>query len=754
MTTLPNTDTTPHETNELLAIALRFLRSVRSRKEVMIAVVAVAAVIGGTYFLLTARKFESSAELLVLETGKKTLNASNENQQQLNDAMPNYERLLMSDAVLKTTLKGLAPEHRSDFADVVPSKWLDAFRKLISVSVTKRTNILRVTYRSENPETAYFVVAGLLQSYLDEMNAIHRDSAHDLLDILTREKLRLEGDIHVAETELLRMRSESQLLFDSGSKSTNVVTDQVLKFNEALVEAQKVLLDSRAYYLAVVTAIERGEDIQQLAAKVNEGFATELLKKNMGVDPADGYTFSRIQQQLMADESELQKKLETLGERHPRIQELRSRIFQANKWVTERPRQVADAIKLISDQELRPRLLEMANQRYQMASQHERELRAEYERLRQIALGLNQQLAEVEFKDLEVARMRRYYDVLLDTIKNVNLGKDQGVRTRVILEPKIDKQPVSPRLSLTGLATLALGLFFGSAAVYVMDLIDDRFRSPDDLRREIGVPVLAMIRKLPPLEGEGLQTIYPFAKPNSVESEAFRALRTAIDFSGEDLHRLTISSTEPSDGKTTVIASLAVAFAQAGRRTLVIDGDMRRPGMTTLLQLRRQPGLSTLLRDRRPVDEMVSEVVVKTDMELLDIIPSGPRPQNPAELLGTDRMQDLVSWAEGKYDQILIDAPPSLAVTDVQIIGRLVDGAIMTVRPDKNRRRMVIRAAESLTALGCRLVGLVVNQLASKGNDEYSYGYGYGYGYGEGYGHDEAPEHDEMGEAVGDRKAA
>jgi capsular exopolysaccharide synthesis family protein len=275
------------------------------------------------------------------------------------------------------------------------------------------------------------------------------------------------------------------------------------------------------------------------------------------------------------------------------------------------------------------------------------------------------------------------------------------------------------------------GLGSGLGAVYVIDLIDDRFRSPDDLRVQVGAPILAMVRKLPPLAPHGLESLYPYARPTSVEAEAFRSLRTAIEFSENDTKVLTISSTEPGDGKTTVIGSLAVAFAQGGKRILAIDGDMRRPGLTKLFDLGQRAGLSNVLKSDRPIEEVVLPLIYRPGLPNLDIIAAGPRPSNPAELLSGDRLPELIAWAQERYDQILIDAPPSLAVSDVQIIGRVVDGALITVRPDRNRRKMVLRAAENLTALGCPLIGIVVNHLNAKEGDEYAYGYGYGYAYGD-----------------------
>jgi capsular exopolysaccharide synthesis family protein len=252
--------------------------------------------------------------------------------------------------------------------------------------------------------------------------------------------------------------------------------------------------------------------------------------------------------------------------------------------------------------------------------------------------------------------------------------------------------------------------------------------------------VLAIVGELPgDDDGRGLGTLTTFAEPNGSESEPFRTLRTTLAFSSEPTTRLVVTSTEPGDGKTTVLANLAVAFAQSGKRTLVIDADLRRPGMTTLMDLRGQQGLSTILRSELPLDDATQGNVFSTELDNLDVIPSGPRPVNPAELLHGARFSELLAWAESHYDQILIDAPPTLAVTDAAIISRQVDGTLLVIRPDKNRRRMVIRASESLRAVGATLVGAVINHLTADAGGDYS-GYGYGYRYDGGEADDEADE--------------
>jgi succinoglycan biosynthesis transport protein ExoP len=206
-----------------------------------------------------------------------------------------------------------------------------------------------------------------------------------------------------------------------------------------------------------------------------------------------------------------------------------------------------------------------------------------------------------------------------------------------------------------------------------------------------------------------------------------------LALSGETAERILVSSSEPSDGKTTISANLAVAYAQAGRKTLVIDADLRKPGMSKLLNLKGKQGVADILSADQSASEAAPTLIVSTDVVGLDILPVGMRRSNPAELLSSANFAELLAWADSQYDQVLIDCPPVMAVSDAQIVGQLVDGAILVVRPAKNNRRVVIRAVESFHATGCRVLGVVANGVSEK-----SGGYGYGYGYG--YGHEDDDE--------------
>jgi capsular exopolysaccharide synthesis family protein len=234
------------------------------------------------------------------------------------------------------------------------------------------------------------------------------------------------------------------------------------------------------------------------------------------------------------------------------------------------------------------------------------------------------------------------------------------------------------------------------------------------------------------LAESGLDALQMHVDPDAVESEAFRTLRTAIAFSRPETGRIVVSSTEPGDGKTTVLSNLAVAYARAGKRTLMIDADMRRPGLSRLLELRGEDGLTQVLQGTGNVAELAQRYTRNCGVEGLDVLPSGPRQINPAELLAGPRLAELLSWAESTYDQILIDAPPAGAAADASMIAANTDGLVLVVRPDKNRRQSVVRAIEGFRGIGIEPLGIVVNGLIADGDKGYyAYAEGYNYGYGE-----------------------
>ncbi|SDX26754.1 CpsD/CapB family tyrosine-protein kinase [Paenibacillus sp. CF384] len=212
-----------------------------------------------------------------------------------------------------------------------------------------------------------------------------------------------------------------------------------------------------------------------------------------------------------------------------------------------------------------------------------------------------------------------------------------------------------------------------------------------------------------------------YYEPKSPISEAYRAMRTNIDFSSVDDHIQVImgTSASPGEGKSTTIANIAVVYAQANKKVVLIDADMRKPTMHHTFGQSNRQGLSSLLSRQCELDEAVKA----TDIPNLYIIPSGPVPPNPSEMVASQRMSALIEELRTKFDIVLIDTPPTLAVTDAQLISTKCDGVLLVVESGKIKRDAVIKAKQQLTHVKARILGVVLKNIEQKNSEGYYYYY-------------------------------
>jgi len=713
---------------------VRFLHVVRVRKGLLFTSLFVAVLLAGLYYATAPRLYESNSRLYVLQMGSNVLDEAIESQGGVRENMANYQGVLTSDVVLGEVLQKLPAKHRVDLKDVPRDKWIAAIRKQLGVSAPRRTNLIDVRYRSRDPQAAVAIVNHVVDSYLKLMREIHKSSASEDVEFLTRKREKLDEEMRAINSELIVLKRQMQIISGPDNQTINPAAERLQELNKHLIDAMNRTREARSTMQAIREAAARGEDIHQFALQQIEVVGKEVFMRQMGLNPQDSWLDGRTRQQLINDQVAYKNDSAELGPNHPRMQMLAARIWERQKWLAERPAKISSQMIHLAKTRLTPTLLNMSAQKLRYAELREQALRDEFNSESQVVSSFEALMGRIRLLNFDLARKRELAIALATRISRTDLGKERGgLRTKIVSQPKVAKAPVSPRLLVVALVALVGGLGTGLGMIYVLDYFDDRFRSPEELQVQAGLPVLAIVGELPgDSESVGLESVRTFDEPNGSESEAFRTLRTALTFSSEPTTRLVVTSTEPGDGKTTVLVNLAVAFAQSGKRTLVIDADMRRPGLTALMDLRGQQGLSTILRSELPLETATTPNVLTTQLDMLDVIPSGPRPVNPAELLHGTRFSELLAWAESVYDQILIDAPPALAVTDAAIISRQVDGALLVVRPDKNRRRMVVRVTESLAGVGANVLGAVINHVtAEAGQDYYGYGYGYQYDGGE-----------------------
>ena len=421
------------------------------------------------------------------------------------------------------------------------------------------------------------------------------------------------------------------------------------------------------------------------------------------------------------------------ADRHPRVIEVTQAIARTEDTLAHYQSDVGDRVQQMNSRKLGEMLLTMVNQELNKKVDHETQLNTQYDLARSEATKLNGQLEEIAIRKSEVERLRLLNNTLINRIENIDINQNQpDVRVEVVDPPKASENPISPRPMFVFGASLMAGISIGGVLVFVADILDDRFRSPEELKLQLGTPVLALVRHLPERLGVGVEKLQIHMAPDSVESEAFRTLRTTVAFSADELTCLSISSSEPGDGKTTVLSNLGVSFAQVGKRTLLIDADLRRPGLSKLFDLKGHPGLSDVLRSSDPVDQIANQLLHHTGEERLDVLPSGPRPLDPTGLLTGERFSELLAWAQMNYDQVLIDCTPMLVASDAAIVGKIADGMMLVVQPQKNHRRLVLRTIEEARSVGLKLIGVVVNRISTEnGGDFYGSGYGYGHEYGD-----------------------
>ncbi len=711
---------------------LHWLRIARYRRKTIIQSLCVAAILGAIYYALAPRYYESTAKLLIIQRSNDQLAMVSE-QQSLDNTMATHQELITSPVVIQAALEQLLPEHRIDLRDTPPQFWNDAIARRLSAKTTRKTNFIQVSYRSLSPEAAAGVVSAVVQSYLGFVDGTHKESASDVMVVLTNELNEVRRQLTLKQNELQALRQQvGSLTVRSNDGIVHPTIQKALQLSEALTAAQEERFALERQLESIQQAIAAGGDLQSCLAGLEETIGKQMMVSVLGLSSEDLSLIKDQQQKLFDAQQERQSLAPFYGPAHPKIAEIDQRINSIETYLANYRANTGERIASFGSQELGPMLESMLKQSVAQAHRKEAQLAKSFRETRDQAVKESGNVVQLESREREVKRLERQQDVLTDRIANIDIRQLQApIQATVVKEPLPNESPVAPQLRHVMIMSLFGGLFVGGLIVYVQDVLDDRFSSPEEMTTQLSVPVLAMVRDLEPIDGTGLPAIHTFVRPTAIDTEAFRTLRTALTLSVEVADRILISSAEPGDGKTTVAANLAVSFAQAGKRTLVIDADLRKPGMTARFDLKGRPGVADLLLSELPPTEIAPQLVYQTELGNLDVLPTGPRQPNPAELLSGPRFSELLAWAESCYDRVLVDCPPVLAVSDAQVVGRLVDGAILVVRPEKNHRRLVVRACESFHATGSTVLGVVANGLSPDSSGGYGYGYGYEYGYGQ-----------------------
>ena len=295
------------------------------------------------------------------------------------------------------------------------------------------------------------------------------------------------------------------------------------------------------------------------------------------------------------------------------------------------------------------------------------------------------------------------------------------VHVALAQQAELPTVPTSPRPKLNLALGLLVGLAVGVGGAVLRDTLDTSVKGPEQAQELVGAPVLGAINYDP----DASKPLVVVHSPNSVRSEAFRQLRTNLQFVDIEhpLRSVVFTSSVPGEGKSTTTCNLAITLAQAGLRVVLMEGDLRRPRIADYMGMEGAVGLTSVLLGRTPLEDALQPWGDGS----LQVLASGPLPPNPSELLGSQGMQELLRSLESHADIVLIDAPPLLPVTDAAVLGTLTSGVVMLIRSNATKREQVTRAVATVNAVGATLLGGVLNMVPARGPDSYSYGYGYSY---------------------------
>ncbi len=323
-----------------------------------------------------------------------------------------------------------------------------------------------------------------------------------------------------------------------------------------------------------------------------------------------------------------------------------------------------------------------------------------------------------------LTQYQQSYTNLLQSYEQLRLAEAQSTSTIIQKEPAIAPiQPIKPQTMKNTLLATVVGLMLGVGVVFLIESLDDTLKSPEEITQQLGLPVLGMI----PTYQADTTKLVTVQEPLSPISEAFRSLRTNLQFTAVDkpLRSVLVTSPSPEDGKSTVAANLGATIAQAGRRVLMVDADLRRPAMHKEFRIPNRNGFTALFT---PGSTGLDGNVRNTEIPNLKVIPSGDIPPNPSELLGSDKMTKILEQTYIQSDFIVVDSPPLLLVTDAAVLAPKVDGVLLVIKPGVSKLQACKQAVKQLKMVGANILGIILNDVNGY-RTRYHYGYYHKHNY-------------------------
>jgi capsular exopolysaccharide synthesis family protein len=573
----------------------------------------------------------------------------------------------------------------------------------LEVTPLKGSTLIMIGYSDPNPALAARIINAFAQGFIDsslernyQATAFARQFLQSRLDA-TRTKL------EASERALVTYaRSQNILSLGSGAASTSGGTGGDSSSSQDSLSAQSLI----SYNEALSSATR-----DRIAAE--QAFRQGALSASAAAQSSP--TVTALRGQLAQVQADYQQKLGTFRPDYPEMTAMRQRMDAINASIASEQK------KLVSAQ------MDTLRSAYTAARGRESQLQGQVNSYRSNVLDLRNRGIQYNILQRDLDTNRSIYDALLQRFKEIGAASGIGESQAVIVDNGIaPTAPYVPNVFINLAIGLLAGLIIGLGTAFAIEFIDDTIKTPDDVINKLKIPVLGVVPRIT----KGMTFLEELKDQRSEVSEAYYTVMSSVQFiAGSSFPRTAlVTSTRPSEGKSSSSLALAQNLARVGASVVLVDMDMRKPSFKT--NLPEEMGLATLLMS----NGNVMEHVATTALPNLSLMPSGPVPPNPAELLATPRINTIIAELSTHFDIVLIDSPPVLGFADVPVLSAICEATILVVEAGSVRRPAALSSLRRLLAANGHVVGAVLTKY-NPHNGGYGYGYGYSYyGYGNGYG--------------------
>jgi polysaccharide biosynthesis transport protein len=592
---------------------------------------------------------------------------------------------------IQVRLFGRTPKVLLDKDGVTLSPAVAAFRSRLTIEPMAGTRLVNLRFSAYDPDLAALAVNTLAEVYDDHIRNYRFETSTEATGWLSERVKEQKKKVEDAERALQAYREKEGLV--NIEERQGLVDQKLTALTSAVVNARTERITKETLFNQM-----RSLPLSQLEAfplvmgsSVVQGLKTELAN-------------------LQREQTRLS---ETFGERHPDMVRVRAQLRTTEEKLRA---EVANVVKSVEND-------------YQTARQQEANLQASLDALKRDALDVNRKAIEYGVLKREVESNQQFFRDTLNRSKETGLESELRA-TNVRINEKAERGvQIAPRRGMNLGMGLLVGLGLGIGLTLLFDHLDNTLKTPEDVKQHLGLPFLGVV---PDVAARGSDKNAPkpspliLRNPKSAVAEAYRVLRTNLVFtSAETAGRvIVVTSANPGEGKTTTTINIAASLAQTGARVLAVEADLRRPSMSQHFGANKAPGLTDLIVGKSEA----TQAIHTTRYKGLMLLPCGYVPPNPAELLGSARMKDILRALRTHYDWVIIDTPPVLAMADTPVLCPIVDGVVLIVAAETSGRPAVNRAVDQILGVGGKIIGVVLNKVDLERNAYY-----YGQYYGEYY---------------------